>query len=334
MEKNKNILDKSNLRQVILDFPSQFAKGLEVAKDVKVGSDFKRLVVSGMGGSALPTEILKTYLEEIGTDLEIIQNRNYGLPKKAYRNALNFIVSFSGNTEETLSSFSEALENNLQMVVFTNGGQLLELAKAKNIPHVVIPNCIQPRCAIGYFFSAMLKVLANSGLTENSESVILKNQDYLQTIVLPFEEKGRNIAKKLVGQTPIVYASELLKSIALILKIEFNENAKTPAFWNTFPELNHNEMVGWTLPQGKFHVLIFQEKNIHPQVLKRMQITAELLKAKGMKTDFIALEAENILDTIFSAFLMGNWISYYLSLEYGQDPTPVAMVEEFKKLLA
>lgn len=328
-----NILDKSNLRQVILDFPSQFAKGLEVAGDVKIEGAFKRLVISGMGGSALPAEILKTYLEEIGTDLEILQNRNYGLPKKAYKNALNFIASYSGNTEETLSSFDEALKNKLAMVVFTNGGKLLELAKTNNIPHVVIPDCIQPRCAIGYFFAAMLKILSNSNLTDNQDSAILSIQEYLLTIMAPFEEKGRILAKKLVGQTPIVYASDLLKSIALILKIEFNENAKTPAFWNTFPEINHNEMVGWTLPQGPFHILIFQEKNIYPQVLKRMQITAELMKAKGIETDFISLEAQKTLDTIFSALIMGNWISYYLSLEYGQDPTPVAMVEEFKKQL-
>jgi len=333
MDQNKNI-DTQNLRQTILDFPRQFTEGLKVAENVKVAGNFKTLVVSGMGGSALPADIIKTYLEEIGTDLEIIQNRNYNLPKKAHQNALNFIASFSGNTEETLSSFAEALENNLPMVVFANGGQLLKLAKEKNIPHVIIPDCIQPRCAIGYFFSAMLKVLSNSGLTENPESVILKNQEYLQAIILPFAEKGLNIAKKLVGQTPIIYSSDKLKSVALILKIEFNENAKTPAFFNTYPELNHNEMVGWTLPQGQFHILNFQEKNLHPQVLKRMEITARLLKDKGIETDFIKLEAENTLDTIFSALIMGNWISYYLALEYGQDPTPVAMVEEFKKLLA
>ena len=328
-----NILDKENLQQVILDFPHQFARGLEVAGGVMAQGNFKRLVVSGMGGSALPVDIIKTYLEEVGTELEIIQNRNYGLPKKAHQEALNFISSFSGTTEESLSAFSECLKNNLPMVVFTNGGKLLELAKANNIPFVIIPDCIQPRCAVGYFFAAMFKVLSNSGLTEATDSAILDIQEYLLSIMATFQEKGLIIAKKLVGQTPIVYSSDLLRSVALILKIEFNENAKTPAFWNTFPELNHNEMVGWTLPQGKFHILIFQEKNIHPQIAKRMQITANLLQEKKIETEFIKLEANNTLNTIFSALIMGNWISYYLSLEYGQDPTPVVMVEEFKKQL-
>jgi len=328
-----NILDKSNLHQVILDFPSQFAKGLEVAGTVKIEGSFKRLVVSGMGGSSLPVDILRTYLEETGTELEIMQNRSYGLPKKAYHDTLNFISSHSGNTEETLSSFEECLQNKLPMIVFANGGKLLEMAKTNNIPFVVIPDCIQPRCAVGYFFAAMFKVLANCDLTGPQEGAILAIQEYLLTIMASFEEKGRILAKKLVGKTPIVYASDLLKSIALILKIEFNENAKTPAFWNTFPELNHNEMVGWTLPQGPFHILIFQEKNIHSRIAKRMQLTAKLLQAKNIETDFILLEAENSLNTIFSALIMGNWISYYLSLEYGQDPTPVVMVEEFKKQL-
>ena len=117
-------------------------------------------------------------------------------------------------------------------------------------------------------------------------------------------------------------------------EIKINENAKTPAFYNFFPELNHNEMVGYTLPQGKFHIITLLDKEDHPQNIKRMRATAKLLKNKGIDTTIIEMQDSNIFNTIFTTLLLGDWTSYYLALEYKQDPTPVDMVEELKKQLA
>jgi len=323
-------IDKSNLRQVIIDSPQQLGIGLGIAKDIEVEGKFKYLMVSGMGGSALPTEILKNHLVE--NDLEIINNRTYSISKKYFKDTLHFISSFSGNTEETLSCLQEVIQNNLKAVVFTNGGKVLEIAKENHIPTVELPECIQPRYATGYFVSSMLKVLSNSGLTENQDSAILDIQEYLPAKIASFEEKGHILAKKLVGKTPIIYSTDKYKSVAMILKIKINENAKTPAFWNLYPELNHNEMVGWTLPQGKFHILTFLD-NSHPQIKKRMEVTSKLLQEKEIETDFIEIEDNDKLTSIFTALAMSDWISYYLSIEYGQDPTPVDMVEKFKTLL-
>jgi len=323
-------IDKSNLRQVIIDSPQQLGVGLEIAKDIKIESEFKYLVVSGMGGSALPVEILKNHLVE--NDLEIFNNRTYSIPKKYHQGALHFISSYSGNTEETISCLQEVIQNNLKAIVFTNGGKILEMAKKNNIPIVEIPECIQPRYATGYFVSSMLKVLSNSNLTENQDSAILDIQEYLPAKIASFEEKGHILAKKLVGKTPIIYSTAEYRSVAMILKIKINENAKTPAFWNVYPELNHNEMVGWTLAQGKFHILTFLDKN-NPKIEKRMEITSRLLQEKGIETDFIEIEGNDKLTSIFTALAMSDWISYYLSIEYGQDPTPVDMVEKLKNLL-
>jgi len=323
-------IDKSDLRQSIIDSPKQLGIGIEIAKDIKVEGNFKKLVVSGMGGSALPAEIIRNYLSE--NELEIINNRTYSISKKYFEDTLHFISSFSGNTEETISCLKEAIENNLKIVVFSNGGKLEDIAKENNIPFVKLPDCIQPRYATGYFVSSMLKVLSNSGLTENQDSAILSIQDYLPSKIASFEEKGHILAKKLVSKTPVIYSTDKFKSIAMILKIKLNENAKTPAFWNVYPELNHNEMVGWTQPQGKFHILTFLDES-HPQIKKRMQITADLLREKGIETDFIEIEEEDILTSIFSSIIMIDWISYYLAIEYGQDPIPVDMVERFKTLL-
>jgi len=341
MNSNKNEIDKENLRQVIYDFPHQFKKGLELAKDIKVDGNFRSIEISGMGGSSLPANILRIYLSSLTRGfpkqkktLGVFQNRFYSLPHEAYSDCLNFFASYSGNTEETVSSLKEAIENKLPSVGIAAGGKVLELCQKNNIPCVVLPAGIQPRCATGYFFASMFQILVNSGLMQNTTHEILELADQLGKNIERLKKEGQAIAKKLAGKTPIIYSSTNFKSLAMIWKIKLNENAKTPAFWNFFPELNHNEMVGYTLPQGKFHVITLLDKNDHPQNIKRMHVTAELLKEKGIETDIIEMANDNVFNTIFNTLVLGDWVSYYLAMEYGQDPTPVDMVEDLKRLLA
>lgn len=340
MEK-QNPLDRENLRQVIIDSPKQIAKGLELAKNIKIEGDFKSLEISGMGGSSLPANILRIYLNDLylknpekNKRLGIFQNRFYSLPYEAYNNCLNFFSSYSGNTEETISSFKEALKNNLPCVGFTAGGKILEMCQKNNTPYILLPKGIQPRYATGYFFASMLQVLSNIRLVENNSRELENLSEKLTVSMEELENKGKELAQKLVGKTPVIYASAKFKSLAMTWKIKINENAKTPAFYNFYPELNHNEMVGYTLPQGKFHIITLLDKKDHPQNIKRMRITANLLKEKGVETTIIEMENDNIFNTIFSTILLGDWVSYYLALAYNQDPTPVDMVEDLKKQLA
>lgn len=333
-------IDKENLRQVIIDFPKQIKDGLELAKDINISGDFRSLVVSGMGGSALPANILRIYLNDLyfrnpekNRRLAVFQNRSYSLPPEAFDNCLNFFASYSGNTEETLSSLEEGIKSDLPMVGFASGGKVAEICASNNIPCALIPSGIQPRYATGYFFASMFKILSNAGIIEDQTDDLIKLSSQLEKEVFLLEKRGRNIADKLIGKTPVIYASAKFKSLAMIWKIKINENAKTPAFWNFYPELNHNEMVGYSLPQGKFHVITLLDKNDHPQNIKRMKITAELLRERGIETTFIEMENDNIFNAIFSTLLLGDWAAYYLALAYEQDPTPVAMVEDLKRKL-
>jgi len=326
-------IDKENFRQVILDFPKQFKTGFDTAKNIKPKGKFKSITVSGMGGSALPVDILKIYLNEKETNLEIFQNRGYKLPPFAFDNSLNFLNSYSGTTEETLSSLEEALKNKLPAIGFAAGGKLIDICQKNSVPYAVLPAGIQPRCATGYFFSAMLQVLINAGMAEDETEEIVRSAEKIAENMNKLEEQGKKISDQLAEKTPIIYASEKFSKLAMIWKIKLNENAKTPAFWNFYPELNHNEMVGFTLPQAKFHIISLLDKNEHPQNIKRMKITAKLLEGKGIETTFVEIEGNNVFEKIFSTLLIGDWTSYHLALKYNQDPTPVKMVEDLKKLL-
>jgi len=336
--KKQHPLDKENLRQVILDSPKQIATGLRLAKNIKVKGKFSALEISGMGGSSLPANILRIYLSSLYRKhpkttkrLAVYQNRFYQLPHEAYQHCLNFFSSYSGNTEETVASFRLAIRNKLPSVGFASGGKIAEICAENKIPCVKFPGGIQPRYAIGYSFAAMLQVLINSGLIHDTTKNLIKMAEKLESNARILETQGKKLAQKLVGKTPIIYSSTRFKALAMIWKIKINENAKTPAFYNFYPELNHNEMVGFTLPQGKFHVITLMDKHDHPQNIKRMKITSNLLKKQGIESTIIEMPDSDVFNTIFSTLLLGDWVSYYLALAYKQDPTPVHLVESLKK---
>ena len=213
------------------------------------------------------------------------------------------------------------------------------LAKKHNLPLVKIPVGIQPRCATGYFFSALLTILAKADLAKDFSQDIQETSKKLQDLKDSLEKEGKTLAKKLAKKIPIVYASGFMKtlSIARIWKIKFNENSKIPAFYNYFPELNHNEMVGYAglkkLDIKNLHTIILQDSSDHPRNVKRMALTANLIKKSGAKVEIINIKEGSPLFKIFSSLLLGDWVSYYLALQYKVDPTPVAMVEEFKKMM-
>jgi len=330
---SENSENKEKLRQIILQYPQQLEKGLEFSKKIAFkGKNYSNLIICGMGGSALPGDLLISYLENSNSatfNLPILISRSYSLPSLANKNSLIFICSYSGNTEETIACFEKALRLKADIVAFSSGGKIQEIAQKNNTPWVntkINFPSFQPRYATTYVFSAMLGVLTNLGL-----SARIKKLPKIDSSLL--ESEGKKLAQKIAGKTPIIYASNKFKALAKNWKIKINENAKTPAFWNYFPELNHNEMVGFTLPQGKFFVINLLDDKDHPQIIKRIQITSALYQEKGIETEIINLLGSDFLEKMLWGLILGDWTSFYLALQYNQDPIPVQMVEDLKKRL-
>ncbi len=329
--------DKENeekLRQIILHYPQQLEKGLNFSKKVILANkkNYSNLIICGMGGSALPGDLLISYLENCNLasfNLPILISRSYSLPSLATKNSLVFICSYSGNTEETIACFEKALQIKATIIAFSSGGKIQEIARKNNLPwintKIDFPS-FQPRYAATYVFSAMLGVLTNLDL-----SAKIKKLPKIKSSLL--EPEGKRLAQKIAGKTPIIYSSNKFKVVAKNWKIKINENAKTPAFWNYFPELNHNEMVGFTLPQGKFFVINLLDNKDHPQIIKRIQITSTLYQKKGIETEIIKLKGASFLEKMLWGIVLGDWTSFYLASQYDQDPIPVKMVEDLKKRL-
>lgn len=340
---SSNPQDPSNFKQFILDFPDQFQEGLSLAKDIRIEGEFNKVVVSGMGGSALPVNLLQSYLADYFSQNKgkvaptiIIPNRSYSLPPESYDKCLNFLSSYSGTTEETVACFREAIENKLPSIGISHAGNIEKMCKETSTPFVKLPypfENFQPRMGTGYFFGVFYQILVNHGLAPDKGGEFIDSAKKLKENMSIFEEKGKEIAEKIKGKTPIIYASSKFSSIAMVWKIKINENAKTPAFWNFFPELNHNEMVGHTNPQAKFIAIMLRDRQDHPRNFKRYEITAKLINEKGIDTQIVDMDGEDAFYKMFSTILVGDFASYNLALTYNQDPTPVAMVEDLKHIL-
>jgi len=326
-------IDKSNMREVINQSANQFAKGIKLAEGIRVEGNFKNIIICGIGGSALPPDIITSL---VVPSIPIYVHRDYNLPKEANENSLIIGMSYSGNTEETISAIQEAVEKGLKCIGIATGGKLEEISKENNFPFVKILSGIQPRSATGYLFSALSTVLANCQIIPDLSKDILETSEKLSKINAELEKKGETLAKKLVDKIPIVYASSNLQAVARIWKIKFNENSKVPAFYNFLPELNHNEMVGYTQVKetSNFHVLIIKDTDDHERTTKRMNLLAGILKDKKIETDFVETKEGSLMFRMFASLLLGDWTTYYLALNYSIDPTPVVMVEEFKSKMA
>ncbi len=330
----ENKIDRSNMKGVIMDSTEQLKKGLALAKNIKIGGDVKNIIICGIGGSALPADIVNA-VAKLTVPLYI--QRTYHLPVVADENSLVICVSYSGNTEEPLSVLNEAINKKYKIIGISAGGQVEQLCVKNNIPLVKIPSGIEPRCATGYIFSALMQLMANMGLAEEISNQVIETSNQLTAINPLLQKEGKKLAKKIANNIPIVYSSDNFKTVAMIWKIKFNENSKIPAFYNYFPELNHNEMVGYTglkkLGAKNFHVIILQDLQDHERILKRIRLTTNAIKKAGAKVEIVNMKEGSHLFKVFSTLLLGDWVSYYVAIEHGIDPTPVKIVEEFKGLM-
>jgi glucose/mannose-6-phosphate isomerase len=223
----------------------------------------------------------------------------------------------------------QLIQTKANIVVLASGGKLVELAHTNNLPLILVPQGMQSRCATGYFFSIMVAVLEKMNVVSHKQNEIISLKETLSSLM--DHAYLQNLAKRIQGKVPLVYGASDFLFVVRNIKIKFNENSKTQAFFNVFPELNHNEMVGFTHLVMTPFFLIFQKPNDHERVIKRMHIFAKLMKEKHLKTEIILLRGKTMLEWIFEASYMGDWLSYYLALAYGIDPEPVVMVEDFKK---
>lgn len=302
--------------------------------------NINNIVLSGMGGSALPAVYLRAWP---GTKVPLEIVRDYELPKYVDSQTLFISSSYSGNTEETLSSLSEAEAKKAQIVIITAGGMLLEKAKSNSYPVYLIPSGIQPRMSSFYFLAAFIQLLEPLGLIDSGKieelsnsSTWLKDQISQWQPEIPGDKNpAKKLALELIGKSVVVYSGPKLYPAANKLKICFNENAKNVAWLNQYPEFNHNEFIGWTShPIDKPYAVVEIRSNLeNKRIQKRFEISERLLSGKRPKPHVIVPNGSSLLEQLLWTSNFGDFISLYVAILNGLNPTPVELVEKLKQLL-
>lgn len=299
------------------------------------------VVVTGMGGSALAALVVKVWLQDaLSIPFEVI--RGYDLPNWVNRNTLVIASSYSGNTEETVSALEQAEGKGSQLGIVASGGKLIDIANEYSIAHVALPTGFQPRMAVLDDLRGLVAILENFGVVRGKSEEIAQLMGWLGresanwTSDVPTSENlAKQLAEEAVGKTPVFYGGALTAPVAYKWKISWNENAKNVAFWNEYPEFNHNEFLGWTShPVEKpFAVFDLVSQFEHPQILKRFEVSDRLLSGKRPKATTIHLQGDSLIAQMLWGSILADFASIYVAFLNNVDPTPVDLIEKFKKEL-
>lgn len=334
-----NQVDKSDALGFIAKQPRQLRYSFGLI-DEEFSRNIKQVVFSGMGGSSLVAELAQTWPK---LSVPSVVVKGYELPAWVDAETLVICASYSGNTEETLATFEQAQEKNAQVVVFAHGGKLLERAIAQQLPHAEVPTCTQPRTGILYMYRALVELFVAAGLIADAslaefEAVVPPLQLACQSwgADVPVKENlAKQLALQMEGKTAIMYGGALTYPAAYKWKINVNENAKNTAWCNQLPEFNHNEFIGWSSHpiEKPFAVIDLISSFEHLRILRRFEVGDRLLSGKRPKAIRVEAVGASTLEQLLYLVLLGDFATAYLGILNNVDPSPVELVEKFKKEL-
>jgi len=308
------------------------------------GEGVAQVMVTGLGGSAIGGDLLRVYAQEEAS-IPFAVNRDYLLPAYVGPRTLVFAVSYSGNTEETLSAYDDARRRGAKIVALTSGGRLAEKAAADGFPVILVPGGISPRSASGYLFLPMIAVLQRLGIladasaqVEEACALLRRMRENLGPSCPEEENLSKQLARKFYQRLPVIYGtSGTTETVAVRWKGQINENSKAMAYYNVFPELNHNEIVGTEKPDPllqRLELVFLVDSADHPRVQARRQITQELIGERVGGISWVEAQGTSRLARIYSLIYVGDYASVYLALLYGIDPTPVRLIDRLKQRLS
>jgi len=338
-------LDPKGMMNWIKDFPYQVENAVKIgiSSSIKCNSkNVQNIILTGLGGSAIAGDLLRCYLSK-ELKIPFIVNRHYQLPEFVSKNSLVIVSSYSGNTEETISAYKDAIKKKARILCISTGGKIEKMAQKQEHSCIKIPPGLSPRAALGYSFFPLLVVLSRIGLIKKKENEIketiklLKEKSSILSNIESPENLSLKLAEKLIGKIPVIYSSLDLEAVNLRWRGQFAENAKQLAFGHVLPEMNHNELVGWkvlTDLMKQMHVIFLLDKEDHKRIQIRESITKEILANYADGITEVHSTGKSPLARIFSLVYYGDWTSFYLAILNHEDPEPVKVIDYLKAKLA
>ena len=289
------------------------------------------LVVCGMGGSAIGGDLAAAALgPRLGRQLSVV--RGYGLPVWTPTDRAVLCSSYSGNTEETVACYEAAEALGTPRVVATTGGTIGDAARRDDVPVVGLPAGLQPRAAVGYMFTVAAEVAHLWAGSDTIRMEIDSSAAHLERLGEELDQRAEALAAELDGTVPAIYGSDLTAPVAYRWKCQINENSKLPAFSHEFPELDHNEIVGWegSGEGARLSAVMLEDRDQHPRERQRFELTADLIAPNAEHVARIETEGESRTERLLWAVMLGDLLSLHLAARRGADPTPVVVIEKLK----
>ena len=339
-------LDTLNMLGEIDNLPDQLANAYQLGMKHSLPdwTDFKQVVIAGMGGSAIGADLLASYCASLAP-LPVSVHRDYSLPFFARgQETLVVCSSHSGNTEETLDAFESARKSECRIVVVCTGGELAKRAKENNIPLWTFDHAGQPRAAVGFSFGLLLAMFQRLGFLpdqskemEDAVASMKRSQQHLKADVPAVKNPAKRYAGQLMGRWVTFMGSGLLSVVARRWKGQINEVAKAGANFEFLPEADHNTLAGTMNPQETLNAhtmtLFLRAPSDHPRNRLRSDLTRKAFMLEGMNTDYVDARGNTTLAHMWTSILFGDYMAYYLAMGYGVDPTPIQALVEFKEAM-
>jgi len=338
------LVDKSGMIDFAINAAHHYSEAAKVADRIAV--DFPKpanIVVAGLGGSAIGGDVMKDWAKnQLKVPIEV--SREYQLPAYAGKKTLVLICSYSGDTEETLGSFLDALKRGCMTYCISSGGALIKYAKKHKVPYLQVPGGMPPRAALPYMLVPLLVFMEKMGLVKGVKVELSEAIGLLEKVS---QENGPdtptcdNFAKTTayhIGDTaPVVYGWGYFRSVAQRFKQQFNENSKSAAKWEYLPELDHNEIVGWECRGEQiryFSVIFIRDIDTEPpEIESRLDVTKAIMERAGLIMFDLKVDGKTALAKMLSTIVVGDFISIYLAVMRNADPTPVNTITYLKNEL-
>ncbi len=340
-------LDKENMSSSIEKLGDQIISAWEGAGklDLSSYSEIENVVFTAMGGSGLGADFVRSVFE-INRPMQIVHE--YKLPSFVNEKTLVIAASYSGTTEETISTLHDAIEKKAKVVVFATGQKLAEIAKEKNVPYYLFDTSHnpsgQPRMGNGFTIGATLAILAKLGLVEISgeevagfSEIVKRTNDSFKLEVETEQNEAKKFAQELVGKITVVVSAEFLSGVAHIFTNQINENAKNFATYFLISEANHHLLEGTKFPENlgeKIKFVFLESRNMFERIKKRLDVTRGVLEKASVTYSAKEFSGESRIEDAFSALVFCSWTNFYMALVEGIDPSPIPSVDFFKEKLS
>ncbi len=340
-------LDSSRLIGRIAGLPEQVESAWAAGRGLDLPasfSDVDRIAVLGMGGSGIGGRLLQALAIDLCVRLPIVTVRDYSLPGHVDSRSLVIASSNSGNTEETIAAFQQAIDAGARCVVLTTGGRLAEMANARGVPALLYEWHGEPRSALGWSFASLLGIGTRLGLlpdlTADVHGATMQMRAVGASLAFDAPEQdnaAKQLARRLYRRVPMIVGAGALAPVAYRWRTQINENAKSWAIADELPEMNHNAHVGFGLPmpaRSLMHAVLLRHDAMHARNRLRVEATCEEMQRAGVSAEILEVPGPSVLAQALCAIHFGDFVSYYLGLLNNVEPAPVSSLESLKARLA